>query len=263
MGQMKGQQRKERKHVRIYQQQIGTAAWRSLSGSAVKVWVAMGMFETGDNNGEFFCGVRTLAEMTGLSRNTVCKAIAELQDKGFIYCSEPGGFSRKTRHAAKYGFTWLAGPKGEHRAPSHAYAKWSDGNSRSQILTATGAVSDIGVETDPLTGADIEPVETEKPLVSANSCLSEIEPQTVSQGLGSDQAETEQRKQANPDRAAFLGSLRERLCDALVGAQPGTQTQLADAAGIPGCTLSKFKNGGGLPDNHASALARALLKLAA
>lgn len=100
-------------------------AWRHLSGSAVKVLLALAAIEKGDNNGEFFLSVRTGAERTGLGKDAVNRALHELQDKGFIYCATPGGFSRKTPHAACWGLTWVAGTKGsEHRAPSHAYEKW-------------------------------------------------------------------------------------------------------------------------------------------
>lgn len=95
------------------------------------------------------------------------------------------GFSRKTPHAAMYGFTWLAGPKGEHRAPSHAYEKWKrDGNTRAQFLTETGSVSKFEVETSASIGANIEPEEMEIRQFSDVSYLSETEPQTVYQGIG-------------------------------------------------------------------------------
>jgi hypothetical protein len=113
------------RHIRIYHRQMQSEAWRHLSGSGVKVLLAMAALEKGDNNGEFFLSVRTGAEKTGLGKDAVNRALRELQDKGFIYCATPGGFSRKTPHAACWGLTWVAGPKGsEHRAPSHAYEKW-------------------------------------------------------------------------------------------------------------------------------------------
>lgn len=157
------QSKRDPKHVRSYKRQIESAAWRDLSGSAVKVLLAMGLKEKGDNNGAFFFSDRTGAEITGLSRNTVQKSIKELINHGFIYCSEEGGFSRKTPHAAQYGFTWLAGPKGEHRAPSHAYEKWSpDGNTRAQFLTETGSVSNFAMETSVSAGSEFAPEEMEK-----------------------------------------------------------------------------------------------------
>jgi Helix-turn-helix domain len=113
------------RHVRIYHRQMQSDAWLHLTGSAVKVLLTLAVLEKGDNNGEFFLSARTGAEKTGLGKNAVNRALHELQDKGFIYCAERGGFSRKTPHAACWGLTWQAGPKGsEQRAPSHAYEKW-------------------------------------------------------------------------------------------------------------------------------------------
>ncbi|WP_144036774.1 helix-turn-helix domain-containing protein [Sphingopyxis witflariensis] len=113
------------RHVRIFHRLLQSAAWRNLSGSAAKVLLTLAALEKGDNNGEFFLSARTGAEMTGLGKNAVNRALHELLEKGFIYCAERGGFSRKTPHAARWGLTWAAGPKGsEHRAPSHAYEKW-------------------------------------------------------------------------------------------------------------------------------------------
>lgn len=113
------------RHVRVYHRQMQSEAWRHLSGSAVKVLLALAALEKGDNNGEFFLSARKGAEITGLGKNAVNRALHELQDKGFIYCSVRGAFSRKTPHAACWGLTWQAGPKGsENRAPSHAYESW-------------------------------------------------------------------------------------------------------------------------------------------
>lgn len=121
----KFRQAKVASHIRIFRRQMQSVAWSHLSGSAVKVLLALALLERGDNNGEFFLSVRKAAEMTGLDKDTCGRAFNELLDKGFIYRTQRGGFSRKTRHAACWGLTWAAGPKGsEHRAPSHAYEQW-------------------------------------------------------------------------------------------------------------------------------------------
>ncbi|MBS0253627.1 MAG: helix-turn-helix domain-containing protein [Proteobacteria bacterium] len=127
----KFRQAKVPRHVRIYHRQMQSIAWKHLTGGASKVLLALATLEKGDNNGQFFMSTRTGAEWTGLSKNAVHRALQELQDKGFIYCAERGGFSRKTPHAASWGLTWAAGPKGsEHRAPSHAYEKWRPAEKR-------------------------------------------------------------------------------------------------------------------------------------
>ncbi|MES2492946.1 MAG: hypothetical protein V4579_06645 [Pseudomonadota bacterium] len=153
-----------------------------------------------------------------------------------------------------YGFTWLAGLKGSnHRAPSHAYKNWKHGDkARAQILTETGHIFETELQTRPVTDPDIEPVELAKRLVSADAYLPGIEPQTVSQGIGLAGGETEQRKQANPLTGAFLALLREQLTGHLAVAEPGEQSTLARELGIHGGTPSKFLNGRGLSDRHAT-----------
>ncbi len=132
------------RHVRIYHRQMQSDAWRHLSGSGVKVLLALAALEKGDNNGEFFLSARKGAEITGLGKNAVNRALHELQDKGFIYCATRGGFSRKTPHAACWGLTWQGGPKGsEHRAPSHAYEKWRPAKKHGP-QNADNAVPEIG-----------------------------------------------------------------------------------------------------------------------
>ena len=265
MGQTKGQLGKEPSHVRIYHRQMRSAAWRHLSPSAIKTLLALASLERGDNNGEVYLSDRKGAEMTGMSRNTVRKSLAELIDKGFLYCSERGGFSRKVQHAACYGLTWAAGPKGTPwRAPSHAYEQWApDGNTRDQYLTETGPNSDIGVETRPRTGAGFEPVEMETPLVSTDQSMSGIEPQTVYQSPRDRRAGNGNREHSSSavdPRASFLDRLRLQLIDHLQKSAAGEQSRIATAIGCPGGTLSKFVGGRGLPQSHSAPLAQELTR---
>lgn len=153
------------RHIRIYHRLMQSEAWLNLSGSAVKVLLALAALEKGDNNGAFFLSVRTGAERTGLGKDAVNRALHELQDKGFIYCATPGGFSRKTPHAACWGLTWVAGPKGsEHRAPSHAYEQWRPTKKRGP-RKPDSAVPEIGTVAQNSTpdcpdNADSETAET-------------------------------------------------------------------------------------------------------
>jgi len=261
--------KKDPRHVRSYKRQIESAAWRNLSGSAVKVMLAMGLHEMGGNNGTFFFSDRSGAEATGLSRNTVQKAIKELVEHGFIYCSQKGGFSRKTPHAAQYGFTWLPGPKGDHRAPSHAYERWApDGNTRAQFLTETGSVSNFEVETSSLAGAENGPEETEIRQICDVSYLSETEPHSVYQSPGDQLGENDQRKHApfpsGPDREFRLGDevadLRMLTIDHIDQSGPGSQSRLADRIGCPGGIFSKFVKGRNLPAEYRRALGAALME---
>ena len=117
--------KKEPKHVRIYQRAMKSAAWADLTGSAVKVLLALASLDNGERNGALCLSARQGSELTGLGKDAVNRALNELIGHGFIYCSQPGSFDRKVRHAATYGLTWVAGqPGSKHRAPSHSYESW-------------------------------------------------------------------------------------------------------------------------------------------
>ena len=87
MGQTKQTYRKEPSHTRIYRRQMESIAWLHLSGSAVKVLLALATLERGSNNGELFLSDRKGAEFTGLSRNTGAKRAA----RQGLYLPHPGG----------------------------------------------------------------------------------------------------------------------------------------------------------------------------
>ncbi|HVR91458.1 MAG TPA: helix-turn-helix domain-containing protein [Novosphingobium sp.] len=265
MGQTKFSRGKEPSHVRIYSRQIKSIAWQHLSGSAVKVLLALASLERGENNGAVFLSDRKGAEMTGLTRNTVRKGLRELIELGFVYCSQRGAFSRKTPHAASYGLTWAAGQKDSPwRAPSHTYEDWRpNGNTRAQILTNTGANFDHNVETFPNAGAEIEPVEMETWLVSANRLMSEIGPHTSNQSQSPIEASRKHWKRPVTDPGTFLDRLRTLLAEHIAKSELGEQSRLANSIGCPGGTLSKFMAGKGLPEQYQALLAERLLRAAA
>lgn len=157
------------RHIRIYHDQLKSVAWKHLSGGAVKVLLALASLELGENNGLFFLSARKGAEMTGLGKNAVCRALRELQDKGFIYCAELGGFSRKTPHAARWGLTWAAGPKdSKFRAPTHAYKNWLPANKRGR-LNEDSAVAQKDTVAENYGSRRIENGDSKAPKVEENS----------------------------------------------------------------------------------------------
>lgn len=259
----KFRRKKEPKHIRLYASITGSVAWQHLSGNAIKVLLALARYDDGKSNGELYFSERRGAKDTGLSRNTVRRSIAELIVKGFIAQTKPGAFNRNNLLAATYRLTWVAWPGGKPSAPTRDFEKWQPENSQAQILTETGSISDIEVETEGQGGSNIEPPWMETPHVSVGRSMSKCEPQVLYQGRECSELETDQWKHAHSTSGPFYASLRTRLAEHLSHAEPGEQTRLASSLGIPGGTLSKFINGRNLPADHAAALARALMSEAA
>lgn len=263
MGSTRDRAKKTPRYTRIFRRQMQSIAWQHLSGSGVKVLLAIASFDWGGNNGEIFFSDRTGAQMTGLSRNTVRRSIDELMEKGFVYRTEAGGFNRKVRHAATYGLTWERGPDGtQWKAPSHAYESWQpvskNGNSRAQNLRKHGSNSDKSVETFPSTGAESEPRKLEKRLVSNVSNISEIEPQSVSHAPGNGNDRLDTGNSDHKTRPPDLAELREKLTQHLERSSAGEQSRLAKAIGCPAGTFSKFRSGRNLPEQYREPLQRRL-----
>jgi len=150
----------EPRHIRLYHSVTGSAAWRDLSGNAIKVLVALMRFDKGGDNGEIFMSVRTAAEETGLSENTAWRALRDLEEHGFIAATDRGHFKRKHRPATQWRVTWQAA---QGKAPTRDFEKWQPvgKNSRSQNLMETVAKIETVEETFPSTVANIETVATE------------------------------------------------------------------------------------------------------
>jgi DNA-binding transcriptional MocR family regulator len=100
----------------IYHFVMATGAFQKLSGNAVKLLLLMAKWYYGQNNGRISFSVRQAADEVGCSRNTAMRLFHELQEKGFLKCTEQGGFSRKTRHASTWQINILPWQGSKQRA---------------------------------------------------------------------------------------------------------------------------------------------------
>ncbi|GBH29686.1 helix-turn-helix domain-containing protein [Sphingobium xenophagum] len=238
----------EPRHIRLYHSITGCDAWRDLTGNAIKVLIALLRFDKGGDNGELFMSVRTAAQETGLSENTAWKALVELEDHGFIAAMERGHFKRKRGPATRWRYTWQPAPGSP---PTRDFEKWAgNGNkSRSQNLNGTVAKIATVLETDCPTVANNGTMITETSRSPKSATVPNTATQVVSQGLSVSEAICDTRKQP----AHIVGhsvdeqtetNIRMKLENLLRASPAGTQTRLAEAAQIPGGTLSKFLRDG-------------------
>lgn len=115
---------------------LHSPAYRSLNTQARAVLVELYDRYNGHNNGRIGLSVRSAANLCNIAKDTANKALRSLVDHGFIECVTPGGFSRKTRHAAEWRLTQhpchVTGAK-----PTKTYMKWGrEKNTRSQTAAA-------------------------------------------------------------------------------------------------------------------------------
>lgn len=248
--------KKEPKHIRLYAYVTNSEAWRHASGNAIKVLLALIARDNGAFNGNIGFSCREAAEIANISVRTAWRCLVELQDKGFIVCTEKGGFSRKIQHATTWRYTWVAWPGGKPAAPTHDYRNWKpDGNSRLQSLSGAVAVSAPEMETGPSTVEDIATGQMEKPTVSNDPDFAETTTLTVYQGDRCSPPATATWKQGDPPSDASMSALRAALVEYLHRHEVGEQSRLAARALIPPGTLSKFLHGRPLPAGYHRALA--------
>ena len=69
-----------------------SAPWRSLRGTAIKVYVELRCRYHGSNNGELSLSMDEAARLLGMSKGTAKAAFAELTDKGFIKMTKQGSW---------------------------------------------------------------------------------------------------------------------------------------------------------------------------
>lgn len=101
---------------------LQSPAARSLSGNAFKVLLYLMMRFNGVNNGSISFGSRSgcftkgptggYAEVDiGLSKSSITRALDELQEHGFLRCSQPSSFGQK-RLTRNWRLTFLRDPNG-------------------------------------------------------------------------------------------------------------------------------------------------------
>ena len=121
----KGRSRRDTNFVMLNRSLLRSPAYLSLSTQARAVLTELYDRYYGFNNGRIALSVRCAAGRCRIAKSTATKAFCELEEKGFIECVTPGGFSRKTRHATEWRLT-------QYRCditrapPTKAFLKWGD-----------------------------------------------------------------------------------------------------------------------------------------
>ncbi len=99
----KGRSKTNVQFVPIPYSMARSPAWRSLSGSAAKVYVELHSRFHGGNNGKLTLSMDEGARLLGMSKSTVKAAFDELQKKGFVVRKKCGfWYGRK---ASEYAVT--------------------------------------------------------------------------------------------------------------------------------------------------------------
>lgn len=113
-------------HVRFYQWEIKSAAYRSLKPSARALLVEFKALFNGFNNGELFLSVREAAKRIGCGKNLAAELIEQLRDRGFIRPNEVGAFNMKAAAGGGKATSWILTehPFGSATAGTKDFMRW-------------------------------------------------------------------------------------------------------------------------------------------
>jgi hypothetical protein len=144
-------------------------AWRTLPGSAAKLWLDLKLQYRGNNNGQIIATMSVLEKRGWKSKAKLARALETLIERGFLVCT------RKARPnvyhiASMYGFTDkdvaanaeldIAGSR-----PTHAYLNWVPATEKTAPLNRGRNGPSFGGTTAPDSGerkANTAPVSGER-----------------------------------------------------------------------------------------------------
>jgi hypothetical protein len=103
--------------------QLKSNAWRSLSGSAVRVWLELHTRYHGGNNGSLILSYADAGQILGLGKATVQRAYSELVAKGFLSLEREGNWYNRRAHMWRLTTKPMQGVKGKVSATQdwHTY----------------------------------------------------------------------------------------------------------------------------------------------
>jgi hypothetical protein len=118
----------EGRHIRVYDVLFDSLAFRTLPGSALKLWLDLRTQYFGSNNGRIPCTLNTLERRGWNSNQKLRRALQQLLDRGLLKCTRQSG-PNKFHRASLYAFTDLDIARNDAEGiagsqPTHEYMSW-------------------------------------------------------------------------------------------------------------------------------------------
>lgn len=115
--------------TQLHEFMMESRAWRALSPQERAVYIEVARVYNGANNGSLARSVRQLSDLANVNKDTAGRCLARLVEVGFLERVTPGGFSRKTPHAAEWRLTQFRCDK-TGAAPAKTFLKWNPENQK-------------------------------------------------------------------------------------------------------------------------------------
>lgn len=118
----KSKRRSEGQYLPLPYAQLKSQAWRTLSGSAVRLFLELHTRYNGGNNGKLTLSYAEAAEALVMGKATVQRAYHELMEHGFLALEKEGNWYHRQAHEWRLTTKSMHGAKGKV-APTH---DWRD-----------------------------------------------------------------------------------------------------------------------------------------
>ncbi len=125
----KSKRRSEGQYVPLPYAQLKSKAWRSLSGSAVRLWLELHMRYNGGNNGTLTLSYAEASEALGMGKATVGRAFSELVEHGFLALAKEGDWYHRRAHEWRL----TTKPMQEVKGKTMATNEWRDYQPKSKV----------------------------------------------------------------------------------------------------------------------------------
>ena len=109
--------------------QIKSPAWRSLSGSAVKLWLELHSRYNGGNNGRLTLSYAEAAENLGMGKASVQRAYRELVEHGFLALEKKGNWYHRRAHEWRLTTKPMQHARGRESA-TNEWRQWRPDNTK-------------------------------------------------------------------------------------------------------------------------------------
>jgi len=160
----KGKRPSEGQYVPLLYAQLKSTAWRSLSGSAVRLWLELHTRYNGGNNGTLTLSYAEAGETLGMGKATVQRAYAELVAKGFLALQREGNWYSRRAHEWRLTTKPMQNAKGKVLA-THDWRSYRPPKTKHGPSSEPSHLALVPVENPKAKqGSDAEPVRARKRL---------------------------------------------------------------------------------------------------
>lgn len=136
--------------MQLHEYMLACPSWRALSSNAKVLYQELKRLYHGKNNGDLAMSSRHAGELLNGSHHTGARALAELQEHGFIAITVKSNFTRKVKLATLYRLTEERDDRpGLEAPPTKEFMKWRPlAPSESTNVSRTGEIHSRTHETE-------------------------------------------------------------------------------------------------------------------